>query len=166
MRAVASRTPAGRRCAARANALINARPTAVNLRWAVDRVMARYDEIGDLSEDGDAIADAMRAEADAIVFEATTDHGRLADVRARGPPDRRQDRPVHVLTHCNTGPLAVRPVRDGARRRPGRPPRRPADPRLGRRDAAVPPGRAADDLGARPGRRRRTRSSRTSPPAT
>ena len=26
-----------------ANALINARPTAVNLRWAVDRVMARYD---------------------------------------------------------------------------------------------------------------------------
>ena len=33
--------------------------------------MARYVEVGDLSEDGDAIADAMRAEADAIVFEAT-----------------------------------------------------------------------------------------------
>ena len=47
------------------------RPTAVNLRWAVDRMMARYEEIGDLSEDGDAIADAMRAEADAIVVEAT-----------------------------------------------------------------------------------------------
>ena len=61
-----------------ANALLNARPTAVNLRWAVDRVMARYAEVGELSEDGDAIADAMRAEADAIVFEATTDHGRLA----------------------------------------------------------------------------------------
>ncbi|HEY6012869.1 MAG TPA: hypothetical protein VIU37_02645, partial [Candidatus Limnocylindrales bacterium] len=61
-----------------ANALINSRPTAVNLRWAVDRMLARYDAIGDLSEDGDAIADALRAEADAIVFEATTDHGRMA----------------------------------------------------------------------------------------
>ena len=61
-----------------ANALINARPTAVNLRWAVERVLARYTELGELSEDGDAIADAMRAEADAIVLEATTDHGRLA----------------------------------------------------------------------------------------
>ena len=40
--------------------------------------MARYDAVGDLSEDGDAIAGAMREEADAIVFEATTDHGRLA----------------------------------------------------------------------------------------
>ena len=54
------RTRAGRPCAASANALINARPTAVNLRWAVERMMARYDEVGDLSEDGDAIADAMR----------------------------------------------------------------------------------------------------------
>ena len=61
-----------------ANALINARPTAINLRWAVDRMMARYEAIGDLSEDGDAIADGMREEADAIVFEATTDHGRMA----------------------------------------------------------------------------------------
>ena len=43
-----------------ANALINARPTAVNLRWAVDRVMARYEEIGALSEDGEAIAAALR----------------------------------------------------------------------------------------------------------
>jgi methylthioribose-1-phosphate isomerase len=88
-----------------ANALINARPTAVNLRWAVERSMARYSEIGELSEDGDAIADAMRAEADAIVNEATTDHGRLATfgLAVLPTPD---DRPVRVLTHCNTGPLA------------------------------------------------------------
>ncbi len=88
-----------------ANVLIGTRPTAVNLRWAVDRVMARYTDIGELSEDGGAIADAMRAEADAIVFEATTDHGRLAsfglDVLPTPP-----DRPVRILTHCNTGPLA------------------------------------------------------------
>jgi methylthioribose-1-phosphate isomerase len=88
-----------------ANALINARPTAINLRWAVERVIARYEEVGDLSEDGDAIADAMRAEADAIVFEATTDHGRLAGfgLDLLPIPD---GRPVRILTHCNTGPLA------------------------------------------------------------
>ena len=88
-----------------ANALINARPTAINLRWAVDRVMARYNEIGDLSEDGEAIAAAMRDEADAIVMEATTDHGRLATFGLEILPSP-EDRPVRVLTHCNTGPLA------------------------------------------------------------
>ena len=47
----------------------------------------------------------MREEADAIVFEATTDHGRLAGfgLEILPIPD---DRPVRILTHCNTGPLA------------------------------------------------------------
>jgi methylthioribose-1-phosphate isomerase len=89
-----------------ANALLNARPTAINLRWAVDRMMARYVETGDLSEDGDAIADALRAEADAIVFEATTDHGRLAGFGLEVLPTP-GERPVRILTHCNTGPLAA-----------------------------------------------------------
>jgi methylthioribose-1-phosphate isomerase len=89
-----------------ANALINARPTAVNLRWAVDRLMARYTEIGELSEDGGAIAAAMRAEADAIVMEATTDHGRLAEFGLEILPAP-EEGPVRVLTHCNTGPLAA-----------------------------------------------------------
>ena len=46
-----------------------------------------------------------RAEVDAIVFEATTDHGRLAGfgLDILPAPD---DRPVRILTHCNTGPLA------------------------------------------------------------
>jgi methylthioribose-1-phosphate isomerase len=88
-----------------AGALIASRPTAVNLRWAVDRLTARYVAIGDLSEDGDAIADALRAEADAIVAEATTDHGRLAEAGLAELPNP-PDRPVRLLTHCNTGPLA------------------------------------------------------------
>jgi methylthioribose-1-phosphate isomerase len=88
-----------------AKTLIGARPTAVNLRWAVERVMAAYEAIGDLSEDGDAIADAMRAETDTIIFETTEDHGRLAafGLEALEFPD---DRPLRILTHCNTGPLA------------------------------------------------------------
>jgi methylthioribose-1-phosphate isomerase len=88
-----------------ARALKNARPTAVNLRWAVDRMMARYDAWGELSADGDAIADALRDEADQIVLEATIDHGRLAEFGLAELPVV-EDRPVRVLTHCNTGPLA------------------------------------------------------------
>jgi methylthioribose-1-phosphate isomerase len=88
-----------------ANVLRNARPTAISVRWAVDRVMAAVEAIGELSEDGAAIADAMRAEADGIVHEATEDHGRMAaaGLAALAFPD---DRPLRVLTHGNTGPLA------------------------------------------------------------
>src|SRR6185436_6532492 len=39
-----------------------ARPTAVNLGWAVDRLMARYRELGELSEDGAGIAAALHDE--------------------------------------------------------------------------------------------------------
>jgi methylthioribose-1-phosphate isomerase len=87
------------------NALVQSRPTAVNLRWAVDRLMARYEAIGDLKDAGDEIADAMRAEADAIVLEATTDHGRLATFGLDALPGAVTDE-VRILTHCNTGPLA------------------------------------------------------------
>jgi len=88
-----------------ASALRVSRPTAINLAWAIDRLMTRYMAIGDLSDDGLAIATAMREEADAIVFEATTDHGRLATFgyEALPPPT---DVPLRILTHCNTGPLA------------------------------------------------------------
>jgi methylthioribose-1-phosphate isomerase len=88
-----------------ANALRNARPTAINLAWAVERVMARYEAIGDLSEDGEAIARVIREEADRIVFEATDDHGRLAAFGYEALPPR-TDEPLRILTHCNTGPLA------------------------------------------------------------
>jgi methylthioribose-1-phosphate isomerase len=107
--ASANRTsrPYARRATLRggANVLRNARPTAVNLRWAVDRVMAAYEAADDLSEDGDMVADVIRAEADAIVFEATEDHGRLATFGAEAL-DYPADRPLRILTHCNTGPLA------------------------------------------------------------
>jgi methylthioribose-1-phosphate isomerase len=88
-----------------ANALAGARPTAINVRWAVDRMLARYEALGGLEASGDAIADGLRAEADAIVFEATDDHGRLAEAGYALLPDP-PDRPLRILTHCNTGPLA------------------------------------------------------------
>ena len=88
-----------------ANTLRSARPTAVNLGWAVDRLMARFEEIGKLSKEGQLIADALWEEAMAIVAEATDDHGRLAEAGQSVLPAT-EGRPLQVLTHCNTGPLA------------------------------------------------------------
>ena len=88
-----------------ARALIDARPTAVNVRWAVERVLARYEALGGIDADGDEAADAMRAEAEAIVGEATDDHGRLAEAGLAALPVV-EGRPLQLLTHCNTGPLA------------------------------------------------------------
>jgi len=88
-----------------ANGLRNTRPTAVNLGWAMDRMLARYEAEGGLEGDGDRIADGLWAEAEAIVFEATEDHGRLAAAGADALPAV-ADRPLELLTHCNTGPLA------------------------------------------------------------
>jgi methylthioribose-1-phosphate isomerase len=88
-----------------ATTLRNARPTAVNLRWAVDRLMARYHAIGQLSAEGERIATELLDEAMAIVTEANEDHGRLAlaGLDILPVPD---GRPLRILTHCNTGPLA------------------------------------------------------------
>ena len=129
-----------------------ARPTAINLRWAVDRLMARYHAIGALSPDGEAIAAALHDEAMAIVAEATDDHGRLAEAGLAILPATR-DRPLQrpdPLQHRSAG---VRPVRDGARRRAGRAPGGAAAARLGGRDPAVPAGRPPHRVGAAAGGR-------------
>jgi methylthioribose-1-phosphate isomerase len=68
-------------------------------------MMARFEAIGDLNDDGAAVAAALRSEADAIVSEATTDHGRLAEFGLAVLPVR-DFGPLRILTHCNTGPLA------------------------------------------------------------
>src|SRR5207249_1877550 len=64
--AMRDNTPFIRRATLRggATALVNARPTAANVRWAVDRLMARFDELGDPPDDGHAVADVLRQEAD------------------------------------------------------------------------------------------------------
>ena len=74
------------------------------------------------------------------------------DVRPRHPADARGPAgpDPDPLQHRAA---RLRPVRDRAGRRPGRPPRRSPAPRLGGRDATVPAGRPADDLGAGAGRR-------------
>lgn len=88
-----------------ANALVNARPTSITIRAAVDRMLARYEAVGDLTDDGAAVADALRVEADAIVFEATTAHGRIAELGLAELPVP-DERPLRILTLGNSGVLA------------------------------------------------------------
>jgi len=87
------------------NALVNARPTAVSIRWAMNRMLARYAALGELLDDGPAVAAALREEAEAIISEATADHAVMARLGVELLPDP-GDRPLQLLTHCNTGPLA------------------------------------------------------------
>ena len=88
-----------------ASTLRSARPTAINLAWAIDRMLARMETVGSLEDDGSVIADALWAEAEAICAEATHDHGLLAEHGLALLPNS-LERPLRVLTHCNTGPLA------------------------------------------------------------
>jgi methylthioribose-1-phosphate isomerase len=83
--------------------LMATRPTAVNLRWALDRCLARVGPLAPAER-----ADTAWTEADAIATEdaainrAIGEHGlRLIEALAA-----RAD-PVQVLTHCNAGALAT-----------------------------------------------------------
>ena len=109
---VATTKPYARRATLRgaANALLNSAPSQASIRHAVDRVMAAYEAIGELDEDGDAIAAAMRAQADAIVGDATAEHGRLVEaglasvaaLSSRGGAGE----PLRILVHGVSGALA------------------------------------------------------------
>ncbi|HET8934765.1 MAG TPA: S-methyl-5-thioribose-1-phosphate isomerase [Polyangiales bacterium] len=81
-------------------ALGAARPTAVNLAWAITRMSKRAAEVAALP--ADARAEAMRLEAEAIHLEdlhACKEMGRLG---AQSVPDG-----ATILTHCNAGALAT-----------------------------------------------------------
>ena len=67
----------------------NARPTAVNLAWAVDRVVAR--------PDGEYLAEAREIHAEQREIDRRIGQAGSAVLPPAG----------NVLTHCNTGPLAT-----------------------------------------------------------
>lgn len=91
-----------------ANALVNTAPTLASIRWAVDRVMGAYEAVGELSEDGAAIVDAMNAEAERVIADVTAEHGRLveAGVAALEGIGRGEARPLRILVHGPSGALA------------------------------------------------------------
>lgn len=92
-----------------ANAMRNAAPANGSVRRAMDRSMAAYAAVGELSEDGDAIATAMQAEADAIISEAVVDHGKLVEqgvALLAALPRGADGVPLRVLVHGPGGTLA------------------------------------------------------------
>jgi methylthioribose-1-phosphate isomerase len=101
--AVRSRMAAGQARAhvlARAEELATARPTAVNLRWAVERCVGIVDRLPP-DADATALATALLAEAQAIHDEDR----RLCEAIGRNGAAVLPE--GGVLTHCNTGALAT-----------------------------------------------------------
>ena len=92
--------------AAAADALAATRPTAVNLRWGLERMLALLADV----TDSDAMIARLRAEAEAICDEDVAisrgigEHG--AELLAGIAAGRNGD-PVNILTHCNAGALAA-----------------------------------------------------------
>ncbi|WP_330241871.1 S-methyl-5-thioribose-1-phosphate isomerase [Streptomyces sp. NBC_00525] len=94
-------TGAGRQAVhADARRLAAARPTAVNLSWAVDRALGKL-------ADG---PDAVLAEATAMIDEDRAINRRMVAHAAQAVRDRCPQRPLRLLTHCNTGRLATAAV--------------------------------------------------------
>lgn len=99
MALAAARDPSEAALRDAAAALAAARPTAVNLAWAVERVLERT-----LEAAPDVRAAAALAEARTIHREDE----RACEAMARHGADLVPgDGPVEVLTHCNTGALAT-----------------------------------------------------------
>lgn len=100
--ALSDPTPAGVRSAA--EALLQSRPTAVNLRWAIERILRLVEA------SGDDLVQRIRADAQAICDEDVEisrgigDHGvvLLEEIARRKPGET-----INVLTHCNAGSLAT-----------------------------------------------------------
>jgi methylthioribose-1-phosphate isomerase len=89
-----------------ADELAQTRPTAVNLRWALDRVLAAVDAA---SDDDDLVA-MIRREAEAICgddFEICKGIGRHGLPIIEEISVRKGGAPVNILTHCNAGALAT-----------------------------------------------------------
>ncbi|CAN5808218.1 S-methyl-5-thioribose-1-phosphate isomerase [soil metagenome] len=81
------------------------RPTAINLRWALDRMRAVLAPLATSARCDAAFAEAARVcDEDVALCSAIGDHGAplIEAAAARNP-----DRPVRVLTHCNAGWLAT-----------------------------------------------------------
>jgi len=82
-----------------------ARPTAVNLRWAVRRMLRAAAEADD-----SGLVDVLRTEAQAICdedVEISRGIGRHGLALIEQAAARNPGRPVNVLTHCNAGSLAT-----------------------------------------------------------
>jgi methylthioribose-1-phosphate isomerase len=100
-----ARDPSDESLATARDVLHATRPTAINLRWALDDMQARLTPLApaDRAEAALARADAI-CEADVEVNRAIGGHalGLIEEIAAR-----KGGEPVNILTHCNAGWLAT-----------------------------------------------------------
>ncbi|WP_225879156.1 S-methyl-5-thioribose-1-phosphate isomerase [Zeimonas arvi] len=90
--------------------LLGARPTAVNLRWALDRAMRRVAPLPPAQRAQAARGEAMAiCDDDADCNRRIGEHGAalLEALRERLAPNRRAGAPLNLLTHCNAGRIAT-----------------------------------------------------------
>ena len=80
--------------------LEGARPTAVNLSWAVRRMLRRAEEKRE--RDVGALCDSLKEEADRILSQDIETNRRMARYGSEVVPAK-----ARILTHCNTGALAT-----------------------------------------------------------
>jgi methylthioribose-1-phosphate isomerase len=86
----------------RAAAVLRAsRPTAVNLFWAVDRMLAKVEQVKNVGAQGSRV-EALAEEARAIHREDVAANRRMGELGAAFIPDG-----ATVLTHCNAGAIAT-----------------------------------------------------------
>ena len=85
------------------------RPTAVNLRWALERVRDLVQPLPEAERAAAARREAaLIADEDVAMCEAIGEHGLdLFRTLAEQRPRERQNEPLQVLTHCNAGWLAT-----------------------------------------------------------
>ncbi|AWJ84288.1 S-methyl-5-thioribose-1-phosphate isomerase [Azospirillum sp. TSH58] len=86
--------------------LLATRPTAVNLRWALDRMRARLAPLPPAARTEAAYAEAAAVcDEDVAINRAIGEHGAalIREAARRKAPGE----PVNVLTHCNAGWLAT-----------------------------------------------------------
>jgi methylthioribose-1-phosphate isomerase len=80
--------------------LLGTRPTAVNLRWALERQWRRIQE--ETGANPDTIRSILEEEAQEIFREDILTNAAIGEAGARVVPDE-----ANILTHCNAGALAT-----------------------------------------------------------
>ena len=88
-----------------AEQLLNSRPTAVNLRWAIERILALIE-----TNPGDDLVATIRRDAQAVCdedIEISRGIGKHGVTLLEEISKRKSGDTVNVLTHCNAGSLAT-----------------------------------------------------------
>jgi len=89
-----------RRFARMADEMVRARPTAVNLRWAVERMSSLVDSCS--SKPLDEIKERLKLESERILAEDIDINKRIGKIGQALIPEK-----ATILTHCNAGALAT-----------------------------------------------------------